>query len=257
MKKNMKKKSYPDSFLEDAENLLGSLLCYAEADGWNAQDFLEQFFLPLAAEKIDSGEGFDPCFVSGLDPSEAYARIVGHETKEDFRVDDSPDVIAYWLGNAYAFAQWYLDVPFCELIQAANVEKLKKWRNAFGDPPFPEASLGWILEKLIEPEVPKAQEALAFLDDCRKKAKEENEDAGNLAFLRFAYAVNGFGSIVSRNLELPLEKIRCLAKSVLKRTRLEGASRALDFVILNGEKWDDDIRETMEALAEKVKELSR
>lgn len=117
----MMKHAYDDQYVDSAMDQVSELFEIATViDHQNIDFFVENYFLPYAAPKIES---CDPFFILGKSSLENYAAITG----KTIRIN-SLDCLSneYWAGWVLAFTQWYFNRPFSDLISVIPASSLVK-----------------------------------------------------------------------------------------------------------------------------------
>lgn len=119
MESDEKGTAYPKAYLDDAMDQVAEMFDLAVYKcRLDLGDFVDRYFLPIAAPKIQEA---DPFFVSGKSPIENIEEMVGHAIDYQFTpFEKSPE---YWAGWTLAYVQWKLNLPFKTLLKAIPVKE--------------------------------------------------------------------------------------------------------------------------------------
>ena len=118
-------RAYNETYLNDAQNILGHAVDYAVTTlGIEPDEFASAFAVSSISKRFSKG---NPTYVSGMNGCE-LARLVLDEvcypytdSEDAMYLDRSPE---YWAGWALAFYQWYYSRTFMEIINAVPLSSI-------------------------------------------------------------------------------------------------------------------------------------
>lgn len=114
--------AYPEDYLEDVVENQGKLfdLVAQEHPGKDTLDFIRTYMTSKTRQSIDKAQAY----VNTMDAHELwdyFCRTEGFELKDGRTIEGFvPD----WIGEFYAYYQWYYDIPSSELVKKIPVEFL-------------------------------------------------------------------------------------------------------------------------------------
>ena len=117
-------RSYSDAYLEDVVENQGKLfdyiaLSYPESD---TEEFINTYMRSKTRKSIDEAMAY----VNTKDAKELWKYFVDIEKYELKRGRSLGGFMPMWIGEFYAYYQWYYNMPSAEVVNKIPVEFLKK-----------------------------------------------------------------------------------------------------------------------------------
>lgn len=112
--------AYDEYYLDMAQRKLSSMFEIAVyQEKLTVDEFAERFSKSYISKAIEEG---NPIYIAGKSANELLGLVLGEQvTESEQNMLASPE---YWIGWVLAYAQWYLNKPFAEIIKAYPCSKL-------------------------------------------------------------------------------------------------------------------------------------
>lgn len=128
----MEIRAYDESYLAEAQNILGHAVDFAVMTlGLSPDVFGDAFAVSDVSKQFANG---NPSYVAGINGCELARKVLSetnisfHDTEDIMYLDKSPE---YWAGWALAYYQWYSDRSFMEILTAVPLEVIIDLYNPY------------------------------------------------------------------------------------------------------------------------------
>lgn len=117
-------RAYPDAYLQDVVENQGKLFDFVAQSfpDKDTEDFIKSYMASKTRMNIDEAKAY----VNTMDAKELwryFTETEGYRLKEGKALDGFvPD----WMGEFYAYYQWYFNLPSSDIIKKITVDFLKK-----------------------------------------------------------------------------------------------------------------------------------
>lgn len=117
-------RAYPDAYLQDVVENQGKLFDFVAQSfpDKDTEDFIKSYMASKTRLNIDEAKAY----VNTMDAKELwryFTETEGYRLKEGKALDGfMPD----WIGEFYAYYQWYFNLPSSDIIKKITVDFLKK-----------------------------------------------------------------------------------------------------------------------------------
>lgn len=124
-------RAYSEAYLNDVVENQGKLFDYVaqEFPEMNTEDFINTYMNSKTRRSIDKAKAY----VNTMDAKELwnyFTETEGYKLKPGKAMEGfTPD----WIGEFYAYYQWYFDIPSTEVVKKITVEFLKKAYHGLHD----------------------------------------------------------------------------------------------------------------------------
>jgi len=120
----MTMRAYPEVYRDDVVESQGKLFDYvAQAfPSKSTEDFIAAYMASKTRKSIDEGKAY----VNTMDASELWKYFTGTER---YRLKDGRALEGFmpdWIGEFYAYYQWFYDIPSAKVIDKVPLDFLKK-----------------------------------------------------------------------------------------------------------------------------------
>ena len=128
----MEIRAYDESYLSEAQNILGHAVDFAVMTlGLSADAFGDAFAVSDVSKQFANG---NPSYVAGINGCELARKVLSEtnisfqDTEDIMYLDKSPE---YWAGWALAYYQWYSGRSFMEILTAVPMEAIIDLYNPY------------------------------------------------------------------------------------------------------------------------------
>ena len=116
--------AYPDAYLGDVVENQGKLFDFFAQTfpNMDTEDFINTYMISKTRKSIDEAKAY----VNTMDAKELWKYF---SDTEQYQLKDGEALEGFmpdWIGEFYAYYQWYFNIPSSELIQKIPVDFLKK-----------------------------------------------------------------------------------------------------------------------------------
>ncbi len=124
-------KPYDEAYLEDVVETQGKLFGYV-AEHYNekdTEDFINFYMQSKTRKSIDEGQAY----VATMNVTELWSyfmEVDSYKLKEGKALEG---FMPFWIGEFYAYYQWYYNIPSCKLIKKIPLAFLEKVYWGFHD----------------------------------------------------------------------------------------------------------------------------
>ena len=124
-------RAYPDAYLQDVVENQGKLFDFVAQSfpDKDTEDFIKSYMVSKTRLSIDEAKAY----VNTMDAKELwryFTETEGYRLKEGKALDGfMPD----WIGEFYAYYQWYFNLPSSDIIKKITVDFLKKAYHGLHD----------------------------------------------------------------------------------------------------------------------------
>lgn len=117
-------RAYPEAYLSDAVKAQGKLFDFVAQTfpDKNTEAFINTYMASKTRQSIDEAKAY----VITMDAQELWSYFVNTEGYVLPSGEALEGFLPDWLGEFYAYYQWYYNIPSAEVIQKIPVEFLKK-----------------------------------------------------------------------------------------------------------------------------------
>lgn len=117
-------KAYPDVYLNDVVENQGKLfdLIAQQYPGMDTENFITTYMTSKTRKSIDESKAF----VNTMDAKELWHYFT---TTENYQLKPGESLKGFlpdWIGEFYAYYQWYYNIPSVEVIKKVPISFLKK-----------------------------------------------------------------------------------------------------------------------------------
>ncbi len=117
-------KAYAEVYLDDVTESQGKLFDFVASSfpDCDTEDFINQYMASKTRKAIDEGQAY----VNTMDYKtlwEYFVKTDGYTPKKGRAIEG---FLPEWIGEFYAYYQWYYNIPSRELIKKISVDFLKK-----------------------------------------------------------------------------------------------------------------------------------
>ena len=117
-------RAYPEVYLEDVVENQGKLFDYIAENypGKDTADFINVYMKSATRRYIDEAKAY----VNTMNAKELWKYF---SDTEGYKLKDGKTLQGFmpdWIGEFYAYYQWYYDIPSSEVIEKITVDFLKK-----------------------------------------------------------------------------------------------------------------------------------
>lgn len=117
-------RAYSEAYLKDVVENQGKLfdLVAQKYPDKDTEDFITAYMTSRTRECIDQSQAY----VNTMSAEELWAYFCKNE---DYVLQDGksmPGFMPDWIGEFYAYYQWYYDIPSCEVVQRVPIDFLEK-----------------------------------------------------------------------------------------------------------------------------------
>ncbi len=117
-------RAYPKDYLNDVVENQGKLFDFVAQNFPNkdTEDFIETYMQSKTRKNIDEAKAY----VITMDSKELWDYFIETENYSLKSGEALEGFLPDWIGEFYAYYQWYYNVPSCELINKVPINFLKK-----------------------------------------------------------------------------------------------------------------------------------
>lgn len=117
-------KAYPDVYLNDVVENQGKLFDFVAQSfpDKDTEDFITAYMKSKTRKSIDDAQAY----VNTMDAEELFDYFINTEFYTMKPGTALQGFIPYWIGEFYAYYQWYYNIPSAELIEKIPLDFMKK-----------------------------------------------------------------------------------------------------------------------------------
>ncbi len=116
--------AYPEEYLNDVVENQGKLFDLVAQDypNMDTEDFIQAYMAGKTRKNIDEGQ----VYINTMSAKELWEYFIKTEKYSMKPGKALEGFMPDWLGEFYAYYQWYYNIPSCEVIEKVPINFLKK-----------------------------------------------------------------------------------------------------------------------------------
>lgn len=116
--------AYPEEYLNDVVENQGKLFDLVAQDypNMDTEDFIQAYMAGKTRKNIDEGQAY----INTMSAKELWEYFIKTEKYSMKPGKALEGFVPDWLGEFYAYYQWYYNIPSCEVIEKVPINFLKK-----------------------------------------------------------------------------------------------------------------------------------
>lgn len=117
-------RAYPEEYLNDVIENQGKLFDFVAQDypDMDTEDFIQTYMKSKTRKSIDEAQAY----VNTMSAKELWKYFTETEKYSMKRGKPLDGFLPDWIGEFYAYYQWYYNIPSCEIIKKIPIDFLKK-----------------------------------------------------------------------------------------------------------------------------------